>query len=194
MKIINKNRVANNFNLIPEIVDQIEELKKNFSKKYNIDYLGINMTDSRSEYLFSRLDHDKWHEYYWYHDKVRVCPSLQQLMTLKNKEQQILFFQTYQTRTLTNIRAEIIGKASSGCSLLFSNEKSGNKIQFCITFKDNISIDKLNSNILMTLVADLNKIKGFLDPYMEYFINVGNLNHTKDLINFTDKKKMDLEI
>ena len=185
----NKKRIFNITRNIPELEEIISELKKFMYERYYVDYLGIHVIDKDSRYMISRLDHQAWHDYYWEDSKVTVCPSMQQLTMLGRQQQIILFFQTYQSRFLYEARDEIIGKVNLGSSILMGDQDTGNRIQFCITFQDGLSIDCLNVNILMSLVKDLNNYKTILNPFMEYFTKVGNLNYTEDLKMFVNKRK-----
>ena len=155
-----------------------------------MDYLGVHLIDREARYMISRLDHPDWHDYYWTDNKVQKCPAIQQLSALEKDKQLIMFFQTYQSGFLYQIRGEIMGKVSPGFSILMGNPHNGNRIQFCITFQDGMSIDRLNANVLMQLVKDLAKMKSLLDPFMEYFTKVGNLAYGGDLRNFIKKNQL----
>jgi hypothetical protein len=187
---LNDKRIFKTPRDIPELEETIHRLKKLLYEKYYIDYCGIHLMDRESLYMISRLDQEKWHQYYWQENRIKLCPAIQQLYLLEKNQQIIMFFQTYQPREVYEARGEIIGKITPGFSLLIGDNNTGNKIQFCITFKDGMSIDRLNANILMKLVKDLSNVKNILNPFMQYFSQVGNLNYTTDLKNFVNKKKL----
>lgn len=186
----NDKRILKNPRTIPELEEVVSQLKQEMYRKYYIDYLGIHIIDRESKYMISRLDHERWHDFYWQDEKIKSCPAIEQLSVLDKNQQIILFFQTYQTRMLYEARGEIIGKITPGCSILLGDRTSGNRIQFCITFKDDKSIDKLNASILMNLISDLNQVKTILNPFMEYFTQVGNMEYTETLKEFVNKKRL----
>lgn len=148
---------------------RLEKLKSALLKKYGVDYLSVQVVDKTTDYYFRNFGHDKWHEYCWDLNLLSVCPALPKTKKLSQDENYISFFLNFRTKRGTDLRADIIGELKEGSSILFYNEKTGNKVQFCITFIKGISINTLNKKIFFSLMNDLYSARHILDPFMDYF-------------------------
>jgi hypothetical protein len=174
-----KINIFNNLNSIPSFDKNKEKLLDSLKKKYNIDYLGIHATDVNCEYLYSTRGHTGWHDFFWKTNRIEKCKAVKHLID-NNQKNGLMFFKSYLNDDLLNIRGEIVGTKKSGFSLLFQNI-DGNKVMFCLTFKDCISVDTLNRKTLLELIDDMYKSTILIDPFLFWFKKIGNVNYTSEL-------------
>jgi hypothetical protein len=183
----NKMNIYNHMYSLAPLDNNKKKLLDRLKTKYNIDYLGIHAMDVKSEYLYSTRGHDGWHNFFWKTNRIEKCKAVKALFDSKNING-LMFFNSYLNEDLLDIRAEIIGERKSGFSLLF-NGTNDNKIMFCLTFKDYISLDSLNRQVLLELIDDMYKSTILMDPFLFWFKKIGNLNYTKDLEQELEKTK-----
>jgi hypothetical protein len=159
------------------------QLLKNFLKQvYNIDYCGIHAFDKDIQYLYSVRDNSLLHEFYWQNNIFYDCKAVQKLINLKKDENGILFFQSYEYKIQTlHMRAFVIGRKKSGFSVLLQDKINGNKVMFCITFKDDACINNMNKSILFSLINHLNQYKTIINPFLSWFKKIGNLSPTLEM-------------
>lgn len=185
----NKLNIYNNIHSLYSLDDNKKKLLERLKEKYNIDYLGIHAVDLKTEYLYSTRGHEGWHDFFWKTNRLEKCKAVKTLLSSKNVESALMFFNSYLNEDLLDIRAEIVGTRKSGFSLLFQNVKNENKTMFCITFKDYISLDNLNKKVLLELVDDMYKSTNLMEPYLFWFKKIGNLNYTNELKRELEKTK-----
>jgi hypothetical protein len=185
----NFKNTLNQLYMIDSIEYRIEKLKNILKEKYHIDYLGVNVLNKDSTFLFSRLGKDEWHETCWKEGFVAQCPTLQKLSSLERDENGIMFFNTYLKKNIIDIRGEVFGEKKAGFSILLQNNENYARILFCITFTNDICLTTMNKKILFNLINDLYKATNILDPVLHHFNTIGNLNDisfiNKKMYNFT---------
>ena len=185
----NKINIYNNIHSFSSFEGNKDKLLERLREKYNIDYLGIHAIDFKGEYLYSTRGHDGWHNFFWKTNRIEKCKAVKTLLDSKNVKSGLMFFNSYLNEDLLDIRAEIVGERKSGFSLLFQNLKNENKIMFCLTFKDYISLDNLNRNVLLELIDDMYKSTSLIDPFLFWFKKIGNLNYTNELEKEIERSK-----
>lgn len=171
---------------------RLENIRGIFYKKYSCDYLAIHFFNKNNDIFLSNLAHDNWHKKYW-KTYINNCLSLQISSNLKQGQNGFLFFFDL-TKGANDTRAEIVGEKKEGFSVMFYNSTNGNKVQFCLTFKDGKNIDTLSKVVLQNLLEDLKKSQEIIDDFMEYFKNHGELNDSSQLSNFIEKRNYLLKI
>ena len=176
-----KIKIFNTFKGLPLLDGRIEKLAEFLKIKYNIDYLGVQGIDKDFECLYTVRGDSKLHEFATKHKFVYHCKAVQKLINLNQNENCVMFFSTYANSKIKQqleIRAEIIGIKKNGFSVLLQSPETKNKVMFCITFADNMTIDQLDRKVFFKLVNHLQKATVILDPFLLWFRNIGNLIYT----------------
>jgi hypothetical protein len=176
-----RKNIYNKFHSSILLDKQLEYIKNYLKEKYDIDSMSINWIDKTNTYLFSNVHYDVWHEYAWMDDINIMSKGLNNLTLLPTGGSGVNFLPEFRDNKNIDIRAAVIGEFKQGLEIIFTNEATGNKIQFSIGFPNNKSIISVSAKNYFSILQTLKKIEDFLDPFMECFQKEGNIQDTLEL-------------
>lgn len=182
---------------------RIEEIKKMFIKKYNIDVMSIFVTNEKSTHCLLQHHTDSWNEYnrisffsglqynIFYQETGKK--NLKKFFNLNSKNHEGVEYATITDSSSKGMSSDIIGRKLHGYAFYFYNELNGNKIQYIIAFK-NKNIQDISYSTYISLINDFRKAQTCLDVFLRYYEMYGKLDNSPLLASMIEQEKFNITI
>lgn len=177
------------------LAERLAAIRKRLKEKYNVNYMEVNGVDKDKKCILFNIDNKVWNDYLWKSKYIHLWPEMDKddAFASLDKGKNILRYydegwtsQSRQVKISTDyhaeLRANIIGEYHRNVyGIMFHNERTGNKVQFYITFYNHQPIGSLSKDVFLQLMNDLKSAEEILEPYVEYFKAHGNLQESPAL-------------
>lgn len=169
---------------------RLEAIRNRLREKYNIEDVQVDAIDKDSKcYFFNITSRDYINHilktkymYSWSEiDKDASLSALKEGHSYLRLPHEILACQKVDKDPHEHyvVKSNIVGKyRDNEYTVMFNSNTTGHKIQFIITFSENKSIVNLSKSVFYQLMNDLKSAEDILKPFLEHFVEYGNLKES----------------
>jgi hypothetical protein len=163
---------------------RIEEIRKYFDKKYNIDRISLVVLSNQNKLIHNLFYTNEWADYNWksykkglelniFHHPLWKY-TIESLFTIEKKlnphplETKIIDGLLGDNRGIT-LFSSIIGKKIFNYTAIVHNEKSNTRVWFGFGFKNQETLNNITYETYYNLMADFNNFVDILDNFVDYY-------------------------